>query len=453
MSGNNHDRWRLYALCTALVLYGLFSSPTPDNPGIFEALIGVCLLIAIGKQQLLNWCSGAVLWQPHSWREWIAFYLILVPTIIGLLSGVTLADIIRDVIPLGYLFLPLLIINLPNNGDKLLAISLFICGAAMGLRYWLITDSWPLDWHHLKAGDDYLYLPLEPAVMFTAIAGPVWVLRALNLNRPHPEESGISQSPGKIRIIDQSLKHPSPPAFSASQDERGIKIHKRKYRWLFPFAIYGSLLAFGAMSGMLMRAALGLSLLSIGAYTLYQFRKRLGILVIFGIIIILVSYLFAPDLFVKLWEKLATKTENVGLNTRDDEFAMVLSALDQSPLTLLFGQGWGSTVTSPAVANTAVRYTHSMISYFGAKTGIIGLAFILIYLFNMIKSLGRILKIQPEIVIAALPTIILGFTLYTSYKYLTFGITLLLVVQLNYAYFVPQSGCAPTTGGNRPPAG
>ncbi len=409
------NQWRLYALCTALVLYGAFSSPTPDNPGWAEILIGLCLLFAVGEAQLLAWGSGSVLWADN-WRVWLGAYLLLVPTVIAILTGVTLAEIIRDLIPMGYALIPLLIIQLPKAAWRPLAIALFICGALLSLRYWLITDAWPFAWRALKHGDDYLYIPLEPAVLFTACLGPLWCLHRV------------------LQGQNRSLKG--------------------KDYGLILLALYSSFLAMGAMAGLLMRAALALAFVVWLSYGVYQLRHRVGILIFLSAVLIFALIIFQPEILNRLWIRLIIKNEAVGFNARSEEFNMVLSTVNQHPITFLLGSGWGSTLISPAVANTAVHYTHNVVSYLWAKTGFLGVTAMLVYLWTFLRPLCRLYRcILGHVMLAAIPPLILAVTLYTSYKYLTFGILLLLMQLLVDAHPISQSDSTARAWGNRPAAG
>ena len=410
---DNH--WRVCSLCAALGLYGTFSSPTPDNPGIAEAVIGLCLLIAIGRGQLLAWGSGLVLWQGSNWRDWLGAYLLFIPSIIAILNGVTVAEMIRDLIPMGYTLLPLLIIGLPKTAWRPIATALFICGALLSLRYWFITDSWPLAWRHLKAGDNYLYIPLEPAVLFTACLGPIWCLQHL------------------------------------LQEE--IKPLKLKDYFLILMAIYCTFLAMGALAGLLMRAALALAVCAWLVYGVYALRHHKKVLVMLGALGILLLIIWQPEILNRLWTRLTIKTEAVGINARSEEFNTVLSAVGDHPVSFLFGQGWGSKLISPAVGNTAVHYTHSMISYLWAKSGLIGVIAMLAYLISILNPLRCMWRRQTVVIAAVISPLALAVTLYTSYKYLTFGILLLLIQLLVDAYPISQSGRATTARSNRPITG
>src|SRR4051812_36752154 len=91
-------------LAAAILLYAAAGSPTPDNPGIVEALIGALLLLAAEPG------SAASIFHPRApWRragQALALYGLSVPVIGGLAHGAGLTAILRDIIPFLFLLLP-----------------------------------------------------------------------------------------------------------------------------------------------------------------------------------------------------------------------------------------------------------------------------------------------------------------------------------------------------------
>src|SRR5690606_27116797 len=95
------------ALFAALFLYGLFSSPTPDEISIFEGVIGALLIAAIGLPVLFGVFTGRYLFPSSSSSglirgssldsrfrgndgmvisAWSFFILLYLPLAIGILS-------------------------------------------------------------------------------------------------------------------------------------------------------------------------------------------------------------------------------------------------------------------------------------------------------------------------------------------------------------------------------
>jgi len=191
----------------------------------------------------------------------------------------------------------------------------------------------------------------------------------------------------------------------------------------------------GALSGMMMRGAIVLGILSLSLYAVRQWRRP-GVPAIMGAVALAVIFFFHEPIarfMASLWEK----TEAVGLNARDAEFAAIWKIQAAEPLAFLFGQGWGAVYSSPAVGGYFVNYSHSALGFYFLKTGVIGLMILGFYLFQIIWPLRKHLKANVSLLFAAAPPLILSFTLYTSYKFLGCGILLLLVSSL-HAHSDPQ---------------
>lgn len=96
----------------AVLIYGALSSPTPNNPGIVEALVGGCLLIT-GllqgqvflrniKLQRSDWLKSACI---------LLLYGVCVGLFVGFIFNNNVLNVIRDVLTFIFIFLPILVLS------------------------------------------------------------------------------------------------------------------------------------------------------------------------------------------------------------------------------------------------------------------------------------------------------------------------------------------------------
>lgn len=379
--------FRALALCLVVLLHGAFSSPAPKTIGPAEILIVIGLIIAI-LPQLPGFLSlEKVMAQPAT-LAWL--WMLFVPMIIAVIAGHDLRDLGRDLIAVCFLGLPVLIGKIETRHIKHFALAIAVAGTLLALRYWVITDGFSA-LHYLKARDNLLYLALDPMMLFAGIYCPILLIENF---------------------------------FSAKKLYFKITI--------LIITLAAAILCWGAMGGMMMRGALVLGMASLGLYGLRYWRKP-GVAMMMVILALAVLIIFAGPLLrfiMALWEK----TEAVGLNARDAEFAAIWKLQSADPMAFLFGRGWGALFSSPAVGGYWVNYSHSAFGFYFLKTGILGLMIIGIYLLQLLWPLRRVRNV---ILFAALPPVILSFTLYTSYKFFGCGVILLLLSSL-YAHSDPQ---------------
>lgn len=360
----------------ALVVYACLGSPTPDNPGIPEFLIAIFLILAIRidisrKSQSILFC---------------AILGISIPLITSFVNGNNLIDIVRDIVPCLFLFLPLFYGWIARErGDQLPKIVAMI-GIVFSIRtVWAYRDILftPTLWG-VGPPADLLYLANSPEVLFSALIciGPLILFGKNRRNVIHL---------GGLAII--------------------------------------ALIPTIAMALMTQRAGLGavvvVSFLWWAILIWNNPSKGLIIAICGGI----ACWTFYPLLEI-LWGTLWQKTELVGLNSRAQEWAAVMNKVTHSPVTLLFGEGWGGRIENPAVGGLNVNYTHSLLSALLLKTGLVGTMVIMIgAIFPLFRALkeGETGDKTLKLVLwgAVLPPVLIASFLYASYKSLGFGLMLL----------------------------
>lgn len=370
------------ALLIASLIYATLGSPTPDRPGDVEFVIGLLLIAAVGLPRPFR--LKAELAEKTGWG--LLVYLLTIPLAFGAFRY-PISAIMRDVIPLLFLALPLLI--WPKLEDRRVRMSLeagaLLIGCVFALRYLWIARGQVGD----GGADGLLYLASSPCVVFTASALPAYAADIL---------TGSAKTWTKALILG--------------------------------LLAAASALALLALAISLQRAALLLSCIVYG-FGLIETMRRVPRLIPWLIIMCLAGLaVFSNPLSILVHAVLA-KTRAVGENARLVEFAAILDLISDNLKYLLFGAGWGARFASPAVGGFSVGYAHSFLGYVFLKTGWLGavlwtLWFGVFLIFSLLPRLHAH-KFSTFFVATLMPTI-LGLSLYTSYKFLGLGLVLSLFI-------------------------
>ena len=138
---------------------------------------------------------------------------------------------------------------------------------------------------------------------------------------------------------------------------------------------------------------------------------------------------------VSVVQLLWLKQQMMGTNGKAGEWIAVFSTISASPQTLLFGIGWGGTFENPILLNDTTRFTHSLLSFYLLKTGIMGLiALVLIFtalVLTVLKMFGPVRPLSLErliVLFASIPVMIIGVLFEPTYKMLSYGIILSLLI-------------------------
>ncbi|EWY38838.1 membrane protein [Skermanella stibiiresistens SB22] len=377
-------------LAVALLVYGCLGSPAPPGIGPAEAVIAFGLFCAVGVARPLGVGSGLMLIapaaRPHEITGTAAFlYLLWVPSLRAALMGNDPEDVLRDVIPLIYLFLPILLVPAVKAGRDELPWGMAAVGLLFASRWWWSgVNPWSIGHFMLEEGD--LYLLNSPAVLFAA----VWL--------PLEGAAALTRKPGAGSIARAAA------------------------------LVAGGAIAAAALAGVVHRAAIMMALASVCCHVLYQTRRMPMALVIVAVLVAGVAAVI-PDLVLGTVQRIATKTETYGLNERLAETAVVFRQVGASFASVAFGEGWGALVRNPAVGELWVSYTHGLATYMLLKTGIIGALATLAYLLSLWPSMVRLISREPSLAFALAPALGLGLFAHTSFKYLCFGLLLAVVTR------------------------
>src|SRR5687768_12718383 len=98
---------RLIAFISAVLIYGLAGTPTPDRMGVAEIATGLLLIAAAGGWQAVRAFrfTARPAWERAG--QALLFYGLTVPVIAGLAGGGSITLMLRDLIPFLFFLLPL----------------------------------------------------------------------------------------------------------------------------------------------------------------------------------------------------------------------------------------------------------------------------------------------------------------------------------------------------------
>lgn len=381
---------RFAALLAAVGLYACASSPTPNHPGVIEALIALLLGFAAAPAllQLGIFSAARPLW--HVAGATLLVYGLGVGPLAGVIMGNAPGLMIRDIIPFLFLLAPLFFCDLAGRDARAFKFTLAavaVAGVIFALRALADIGSGFFSILANFSSGELTYFANAPTVLFAALILPGlagekllrgWTLRAVLLF---------------IAALLLALVVIAPVMLTAQRASMG----------------YAALYA-----------------LILGAAALIAYPRR-ALLIGVGLVALSVPAWGAGAL---IFEALAQKSALVGFNARFEELAAVWGEIAANPLSLIFGRGWGASFESPAVAGIRVNYTHSLLSAMLLKTGLAGLALTGLYIAGLARVLWAHLYARPVLVLALAGPVLIDTLLYASYKSLDFGLILLLAAAL-----------------------
>lgn len=401
--------YRMVCLFAGCIIYACFGSPTPDHFSWAEAVIAVLLALSIGVgrvrdallQPINNIAERKRFWKSAG--QVFLIYGLTLPMLTGVVKSLSVQDIVRDVFPFLFLFMPLFLLQVIRARPYYLrSIMFLVCligfvfsVRSIAMRYSFGCPQW--------CSDELLYLENMPTVLFSCL----------------------------IMI--------------------GAAMHFAARR----FTLKSCMMAYGLLALSLfplMAMILTLQRASVGAVMIYSFvmfchhfykspKRGLGVLAVLSFALCIASVYFGT-VTSSLW----LKTQKVGLNMRPQELAAVWDVITANPYSFLFGAGWGSHFSSPAVGGLSVSFTHNFFSSIILKTGIIGGILAVFYIGGLLERLARVILIAPTLGFAIFLPVAIDLSLYASFKSLDFGLMLLLIsgslVYLRHSNFSSARGNA-----------
>ncbi|OYQ36458.1 hypothetical protein CHU95_04335 [Niveispirillum lacus] len=388
---------RLWALALSVLAYGAASAPAPPGIRPQELLVfaGIAVFVGItGPWRFFAGLEVARAPAPLAAGSAILVWLLWQGFVRGLWNGWGLTDMMRDIVPMLFLALPLLLApilgRLTTDQADRLADAAAAAGVLFTVRWWYDTGMALSAVGTSALGEGRYYLLNSALVPFASVWLGLRSMRWLLASQPTAAE--------RVQAL---------------------------------LAAAGCLCCLLAQAATLHRAGLLLSLLALGlGMGRWLWRRPALFLTLF--LLASASLIGVGARVAGVAALLADKTESVGLNNRVDELLAVLEQVGRHPVSFLIGDGWGALVPNPAVGWWRVSYTHSAASYFLLKLGALGLALILCLAGLLAGVLARAARDMPMLLLAASPSLLLGAFLHTSFKYLCFSLLLSLVTGRAY---------------------
>lgn len=110
----------------------------------------------------------------------------------------------------------------------------------------------------------------------------------------------------------------------------------------------------------------------------------------------------------------------------------VVSTVFFSLQTTLFGIGWGGVLVNSIYSNEPTRFTHSILSFYLLKTGVVGLGILLTIMglwFARLQKTGNSKSFDISrliLLISCIPPLLIGMLFEPTYKMLSYSVTLAL---------------------------
>ncbi len=380
------SQFSLVLLVFGFLVYGAFGSPTPDTFGIVEAVVGACLAMGVLGAGAYGFISfkGLPFWRGAGAS--LLVYGVSVPFMVGAISGADLLSMLRDIVP--FLFMMLAVF--------------------MAARFEREPQSF------------------KPVAIAAAGIGLLFSLRSLGVFGENQELYYLANMPSVFFV-----------AFVSAGLALQVFTARFSFRCLPLVAglVVVSLLTVLPMIEAQQRASIGVFVVLFAVLFGRRFVDYPKRAMVVFLVLAVVASLFLSDLG-EVWGALRRKSELVGVNMRFEEMRAVWAAVNEEPLGVIFGLGWGARFSSPAVADIRIGYTHSLISGMMLKTGLIGVGLSFAYLGGLV---GLLIKIKGHwvVVLALVGAMAIDTFLYASYKSLDFGVVLMLIPALySYARFL-----------------
>lgn len=367
-------------LITAIVVYGVFGSPTPDHPGVWEAAVGILLILAIGAAGIKNAFTPVSTGSPYLKILQIFFLTgLLLPCLSAVYAGNDPVLVLRDVAAFLFLGLPLFLsMRFDGRPDlvRKLSFALVFAGLCFCIRTLVpVFNIW------IPAGE-LLYLSNSPLAILAGL-----LLTGLGWN------AALKQTP-------------------------------RSFMFAFLCGT-GALVIVAAMILDVQRATIGamaLSGLVLFLFSLVETPRR----VVFPVTVLLAGGWIFRHTVLGILQAMEHKTALVGFNARIAEAHAVIENVSYDPVAFFIGRGWGATFSSPAVAGLEVNYTHSLLTTMLLKGGLILFCVCGLMLVAALYQIFLIFQRDRVSGLALFWSVIIPSLLYASHKSLDFGLVLLM---------------------------
>jgi len=388
----------LYLLLSVIIVGGMFSSPFPVAYGVQEAYIGIGLMIfSFNSLRFLLRGIGT-----GSMLIYFSFiWLVCIPTLMAIVNQNTISNYVRDIVPLMYIFLPLILLPYIERkaGHRhviMIGTAMYIAGVAISWRYILAQNTPISEFGHAYQIVDFT-LAYDPLVSFVSIVGISLALTLL--------------------------------------------MSRRKYKLLLASSIaIVSLTSLIPPIGVVQRVPLVMISLSLILYVFIKGKDR-PVLYFYSTVLMVFVLFGYWDVLSGAVLQMIEKTSVHGINGKVYELLRIIEVMSGSVGNLLFGIGWGG-VYYNEVLNGDVRFTHSIITFILLKTGVLGFMIFFVYIIwfmdKLIKTSVFCYKYKKEWlpVCFYMYTVLLISLFQPIYKTLSFGLSMMFILFIFHAFNV-----------------
>ncbi len=388
------------SLFAAIALYALMGEPTPDHPGMLEAVVALLLGLSIGPSRVVSLCQAdpdKPVW--YVFGQIFFFFGTFFSLSLALLNGNSAIDILRDYIAFMFLFLPLFFYGREKEIGPVVSAGLLFIGVMFSFRtVWPLWESGVLFNVWNASPPDLLYLANAPAVFFA-------VLFLFFLVGTRMTSTGLFNKATGLLFLCLAC------------------------------------LPLVAMSVMMQRATLVLSFVFLMIFCIHLLVRRPAAVWFFLCPVAIGAYMSFP-VFEALTALLVHKTQIVGLNSRKEEAAAVYRALEGSSGTLLSGLGFGGRFENPAVGFLYINFTHNLFTYTAIKSGLAGVFLCFLYGGALALNGWRLARKNLFYALCLIFPLFINVFLYSGYKSFSFGLLLLLVSMQGQPRCLKRPFCA-----------
>lgn len=427
---------RLYLLACLIisVTYSLiiFSSPMPKSYGLIEYVMGFGLSLGSIILIYLIVLQRTQIEMKSIMVGIFVSYLLLVPLAIGLINKNHVSDIIRDIVPLlFFIVLPALFVYSANNsvvnkGCNILIIMVLLVGVISTLQFFY--------------GINKIYGSPSSFVMAMKqeLAG---YIKEASKSKNQPQNSSLEEYINKdkfdekqtlvvLKLYEPSVLFTSVFFLTTAMKELLSIGDKRRILYGLLALIPGGLCAYANLV-LGLRSYTALTILAITIYSLWFLisRKKVFLkLITFIWVSVLLLYPYIRDALGML----LLKQQAVGSNGKIEELKAIINTICQSTLSLLFGVGWGGVFENP-ILRMETRFSHSLISFYLLKTGIVGLSVLMLSFFIVSMFVGRLKKVELSdnkiiLLLASGSALLPGIFFEPTYKMLGYGLIISLLL-------------------------
>lgn len=421
---SRRENWVVMLICLSYLLIVL-SSPMPAAISWVEMLMGGLLIL-----------GGLVAITPvHAFVAentrvmYLFILLIIFPLMVGIRGGSSTLNMIRDIAPLLYqLGVPIMLLSQAKQAEqffiKLIVTSLLIVGAFSAIQF------------VIGIADLYGSIQIFMDVMSQSLAGttpPKAGVLVLNSTVISPEEFAEAQKNYFLKAYEPGVIFSA--IYLTCTMMKSLMNAERKYMRILLITIV-AIACIMPMSLLALRAYIFVFILACGVYFISLLNRQrcaskrqyylAGIIVFTGLALSLY--------FSGVLQQLIRKQAVVGDNGKLSEWRAVIGMVSSDPALLFHGIGWGGILNNPAYPAHVSRFTHSILSFYLLKGGLLGLLFFF--------AIVRLLVVQAQVgwkfilsrdaitpvSVSCFATLLMGVLFQPTYKMLGFGMVFALMM-------------------------